>query len=912
MEDYVLEHVLTKDTYGIVCKVVHKKTSNAFAMNIYDSALMPVERQHALHRELEILLPMHHPNIDNIHDFYTEDDLLYVVHDLTNGQDLYERIMEKGHFSEEDAAPIIQVVLETVRDCHALGIIHRNLKPESIIITDSSEIKLSNFRLATYLSGELTSICGSPDYIAPEILANSSRKTKIPYGKEVDVWSLGVVTYVLLSGMLPFWGKDNQELFQAIQTGRFSLSSKPWSAVSATAKDFVSSMLVVDPKKRANIEDMLRHPWLAASLCANAKNEGGGLKIPRNTRALRKMRAAALTVHATLQLKRVFCSPLKEKLGQNKSDLIVKVNEEQTSNIDKFFQKYKFHEVLQDTKFGVTRRVTDLSTQEDYAMTSYSKELMTLEEEIELNTMVDILRRVKHPNILQLHDFFVNHDEYSLVMELSRDGDLFESVMAKRFYMEDEARIVMKNLLQAVAHCHELQIIHRNIKLESVMMNNSLDQIKLANFGKTTQVGPDVTEVCGSHDYIAPEIIANLDKSSPYGVAADIWSLGVLAFVVLCGIQSGQFEFDSPYWDDVSNSAKEFISSMLVTDPNKRPSAVELLQHAWILNLNPDDRYKLNGDAHKNRLLMRRKFKAAVLSVKSVLSLKRSISFASKYSLSSPTDQHCFCKSTGRCYSLYSFEKSNASTIELYNLKRKAALLRSLKHSFILHLEDFINEENCAYFVMEHTTGGDLFDRIAQKACYDEFEARRIVKAILEAVDYCHKRNIVHANLKPESVWFESPLDSASIKLTNFGEVSHNSTKSIDYIAPETLFRPRREDDEDDNEKPMDVWSIGVLTYVLLCGYLPFNGHSNFDLFKNIKRGKFDFKSKEWDAISNEAKHFISKALIVDPEARASVEKLLQDPWMTMDNVPSSPLLATIEKIQALNAKRKCLGGSNL
>ncbi|CAK4618369.1 unnamed protein product [Aphanomyces euteiches] len=98
-------------------------------------------------------------------------------------------------------------------------------------------------------------------------------------------------------------------------------------------------------------------------------------------------------------------------------------------------------------------------------MTSYSKELMNLEEEIELNTMVDILRRVKHPNILQLHDFFVNHDEYSLVMELSRDGDLFESVMAKRFYMEDEARIVMKNLLQAVAHCHELQIIHRNIKV---------------------------------------------------------------------------------------------------------------------------------------------------------------------------------------------------------------------------------------------------------------------------------------------------------------------------------------------------------------------------------------------------------------------------------------------------------------
>ncbi|RLO01602.1 hypothetical protein DYB28_005391 [Aphanomyces astaci] len=200
MEEYTMEHVISKEPAKIVCQVLHKATSRRFAMKIYDTALMDVHRLNALRVELNTLLPINHPNLINVHDINVEDGLCYVVCDLEEGDDLFDVLLRK---------------------CQFLSIL---AKIWSI---------LSSF----------SNLCPN-SYMAPEILANL-QPPLASYGPQVDVWSLGVVAYVLLSGAFPFSGSTQTDLFDAIQAGIIDMPD-----VSAPAKRYISNMLTVDPTQR--------------------------------------------------------------------------------------------------------------------------------------------------------------------------------------------------------------------------------------------------------------------------------------------------------------------------------------------------------------------------------------------------------------------------------------------------------------------------------------------------------------------------------------------------------------------------------------------------------------------------------------------------------------------------------------
>ncbi|KAI8915671.1 kinase-like domain-containing protein [Gorgonomyces haynaldii] len=212
-------------------------------------------------------------------------------------------------------------------------------------------------------------------------------------------------------------------------------------------------------------------------------------------------------------------------------------------------------------------------------------------------------------------------------------------------------------------------------------------------------------------------------------------------------------------------------------------------------------------------------------------------------------------------------------------------ILRQVKHKHIISLEDMYETKDKYYLVMDMATGGELFDRILAKGSYTEADAARIIKQLLEAVEYLHDEvDIVHRDLKPENLLFRDKADDADILVTDFGlsktlkdsDFTSTTCGSPHYVAPEILKNTG-------HGKPVDMWAIGVIAYVLLCGYTPFWGGENNStqyLYQCIVTGKYKFDPEWWSLVSDEAKGFIQKLLIVNPSKRMTAKEALKDPWL--------------------------------
>jgi len=187
--------------------------------------------------------------------------------ELMTGGELFDTILEKEVFTEKEAADTVRPIIDAMLYCHNLNIIHRDIKPENLLFSTKDPhtriIKVSDFGLARFISNETlaTTTCGTPGYVAPEILEQR------PYGKACDYWSIGVVLYILLCGFPPFYDEDNMVLFEKIKNGKFEFSSPYWDNISLEAKEIIANLLVVDPSRRLDCDKLLKHPWILGETC---------------------------------------------------------------------------------------------------------------------------------------------------------------------------------------------------------------------------------------------------------------------------------------------------------------------------------------------------------------------------------------------------------------------------------------------------------------------------------------------------------------------------------------------------------------------------------------------------------------------------------------------------------------------
>lgn len=317
-DNYVFLEELGHGAYGTVTKAKRKQPTRPglhggnqssssskqefFAVKHIDKRRAGQKGLREVFGEVETMTLLNHPNIVHLEETYQDENSLFIVMEFVAGGELHKALKRAGRFSEQQTRRITMNLLFAVDYIHQKGIVHRDLKPANCLLTEEGELslKIADFGFAVMAGSEscLTSFCGTTAYMAPEILLD------MPYGKPVDIWAIGVIVYLLLSGDYPFVSSAGVELTEEICEGHFTFDGPTWKEVSPGAKDFISRCLVVDASKRMTVRDALKHLWIKSAISMDLSKSGSeNDNAPRRKRSGRMLfRGGAIAVMAAHRL----------------------------------------------------------------------------------------------------------------------------------------------------------------------------------------------------------------------------------------------------------------------------------------------------------------------------------------------------------------------------------------------------------------------------------------------------------------------------------------------------------------------------------------------------------------------------------------------------------------------------------
>ncbi|KAJ4965737.1 hypothetical protein NE237_017586 [Protea cynaroides] len=296
---YTLGRKLGQGQFGITYLCTELATGIEYACkSITKRKLISREDVEDVRREIQIMHHLSgHKNIVTIKGAYEDQLYVHIVMELCAGGELFDRIIERGHYSERKAAELTNIIVGVVEACHSLGVIHRDLKPENFLLVnkdDDFSLKAIDFGLSVFFKpGQIfTDVVGSPYYVAPEVLCKH-------YGPESDVWTAGVILYILLSGVPPFWAETQQGIFDAVLKGNIDFVSDPWPRISDSAKDLIKKMLCSQPSDRLTAHEVLCHPWICKNgVAPDRALDPAVLSRLKQFSAMNKLKKMALRVIA--------------------------------------------------------------------------------------------------------------------------------------------------------------------------------------------------------------------------------------------------------------------------------------------------------------------------------------------------------------------------------------------------------------------------------------------------------------------------------------------------------------------------------------------------------------------------------------------------------------------------------------
>jgi len=297
-DNYEVGDEIGRGAFSVVRKGRNRKTGRDFAIKFIEKKFVDKQDLLLLGREIDIMKKVTHPNVLQLEEVFETDEIIALVMELVVGGELFYKIVEKGNYSEKDAANIVRQMCQGVEYLHGQGIAHRDLKPENLLCAGETESKgynpfrvvIADFGLSKIFEGgeQLETSCGTPDYVAPEVITAEGT-----YDKSVDMWSCGVITYVLLCGFSPFLSTSQTGLFEKIIKVEYDFPDPEWTNISANAKDFIRHLLIKDPKQRYTASQCLAHPWLTGSDSTTTALAGG--KISDKMKSYNEARKATRT-----------------------------------------------------------------------------------------------------------------------------------------------------------------------------------------------------------------------------------------------------------------------------------------------------------------------------------------------------------------------------------------------------------------------------------------------------------------------------------------------------------------------------------------------------------------------------------------------------------------------------------------
>jgi len=309
---YVIGNQIGSGAFSVVHEAKHKVDQKTYAIKIINKKGTTYEQ---MYDEISVMAKIYHPNIVNFKEIFDSPENYYVVMEMVNGGELFDRIIELTKYSEAEAATVMRQALLAIQHMHHLNLVHRDLKPENLLLSSkesNATIKVADFGFTCHCeSSELHAILGTPPYMAPEIV--SLRYDNIShsgYGKPVDIWAMGVILYILLSGIHPFQMEDEELMLENIENGQWNWLGNNWDKVSAEAKDLITGMLNLSSKDRLNITQCLSHPWFNGKAKETDLNE---VKLEiKQYQAKKKFKGAIFGVMATQKMRGLLANIKKD------------------------------------------------------------------------------------------------------------------------------------------------------------------------------------------------------------------------------------------------------------------------------------------------------------------------------------------------------------------------------------------------------------------------------------------------------------------------------------------------------------------------------------------------------------------------------------------------------------------------
>lgn len=301
---YEMGEELGSGQFAIVRKCKEKSTAIEYAAKFIKKRRLSSSRRgvsrEEIEREVNILREIQHSNIITLHDIFENKTDVILILELVSGGELFDFLAEKESLTEEEATQFLKQILDGVHYLHSKRIAHFDLKPENIMLLDKNvpnpRIKLIDFGIAHQIKAgnEFKNIFGTPEFVAPEIVNYE------PLGLEADMWSIGVITYILLSGASPFLGETKQETLTNISAVNYDFDEEYFSNTSELAKDFIRRLLVKDPKKRMTIDDSLEHPWIKVIKRRNVRQEERDHKTERRRLKTTRLKEYTIKSHSSM------------------------------------------------------------------------------------------------------------------------------------------------------------------------------------------------------------------------------------------------------------------------------------------------------------------------------------------------------------------------------------------------------------------------------------------------------------------------------------------------------------------------------------------------------------------------------------------------------------------------------------